>query len=62
MSKAMIKSLERKPLNPWTLGPSSTTKLEKNHKFKCRLFPRSSYLKPKSIFAIYIFFAQCEST
>ncbi len=34
MSKAMIKSLERKPLNPWTLGPSSTTKLEKNHKIE----------------------------
>ncbi len=58
MSKAMIKSLEKKPskpgtraelaegwdcakrkrskesLNPWTLGPSSTTKLEKNLTYK----------------------------
>jgi len=35
MSKAMIpgkKTLES--LNPWTLGPSSTTKLEKNHFYK----------------------------
>jgi hypothetical protein len=31
--KALIKSLENKPLNPRILEPSSTTKLEKNHKY-----------------------------
>jgi len=32
MLKALIKSLKNKPLNPdpWKLGPSSPTKLEKN--------------------------------
>jgi hypothetical protein len=30
MLKALIKSLENKPLNPGILGPSSPTKLEKN--------------------------------
>ncbi len=34
MLKALIKSLENKPLNPGILGPSSPTKLEKNHKRK----------------------------
>jgi len=31
MLKALIKSLENKSLTPCTLGPSSPTKLEKNH-------------------------------
>ena len=30
MLKALIKSLENKPLDPWILGLSSPTKLEKN--------------------------------
>jgi len=33
MLRALIKSLENKPLNPGILGPSSPTKLEKNQKF-----------------------------
>jgi len=32
MLKALIKSLENKPLTPGILGPSSPTKLEKNRK------------------------------
>ncbi|OIN95638.1 MAG: hypothetical protein AUJ48_02760 [Deltaproteobacteria bacterium CG1_02_45_11] len=32
MLKAPIKSLGNKSLNPWTLEPSSPTKLEKNRK------------------------------
>jgi hypothetical protein len=33
MLKALIRSLEFKPLDPSILEPSSPTKLEKNHKY-----------------------------
>jgi hypothetical protein len=33
MLKALIQSLENKHLDPWTLGPSSPTKLEKNQNY-----------------------------
>ncbi len=42
MLKALIKSLENKHLNPWTpgiLGPSSPTKLEKNHIYILKELP-----------------------